>query len=164
MGLLQFKMIENLLKKSSTEYEIIEHAAVYTSEEAARIRGVDMKSGVKSLILKSDSENYLMTLVPGDKRVDLKKLAKILGAKRVSLAQPSEVLKITGCTIGSVHPFGNVHHLRTWMDRRILTNERVEFNAGLHTVSIRMKSHDLMNIVKPHVDDFSMTSATTESD
>ncbi len=157
MGSLQFKTIEKVLKKSNTEYEVIEHTAVYTSEDAARVRGVDMNAGVKSLILKSDSGNFLMALVPGDRRVDLKKLAKIIGAKRVSLAQPSEVLKITGCTIGSVHPFGNIHHLGTWMDRRVLTNERVEFNAGLHTVSIRMKASDLANIVKPQIEDFSMT-------
>lgn len=121
-----------------------------------RVRGVDAKSGVKALILKVQSDVFITALVPGDKRVDMKKLARILGAKRLSLAEPNEVLKITGCEIGSVHPFGNIAGLQTYMDREILNNDRVEFSAGLHTASISISTQDLVNVIEPHIEDFSL--------
>ena len=156
LGMLQFRMIMDFLETKGIQYELAQHAPVYTSYEAARVRGVDASSGVKALVLKLQSNEFIIALVPGDKRADINKLAKILNAKKVSLAKPDEVLKITGCEIGSVHPFGNLAGLQTYMDRGILKNERVEFSAGLHTVSVRIASPDLVNMTKPHIADFSL--------
>lgn len=156
MGILQLRMIRKFLQTKGIEYHLMRHAPVYTSEEAARVRGVDAKSGVKALILKVQWDTFIMALVPGDKRIDLKKLAKILGVKKLSLAEPNEALKATGCEIGFVHPFGNIAGLQTYMDREILKNERVEFSAGLHTVSISISTRDLVNAIEPHIEDFSL--------
>ncbi len=85
-----------------------------------------------------------MGLVAADRRIDLKKLAKIVKTKKLRLASPQEVLKITGCEVGSVHPFGNLHRLPTYLDSSVLENDMVNFNVGLHTVSIHMKAKDLI--------------------
>ncbi|MEM3410200.1 MAG: YbaK/EbsC family protein, partial [Nitrososphaerota archaeon] len=75
--------------------------------------------------------------------------------KKLKLATPIEVLEKTGCEIGSVHPFGNLYNLQTYLDRSVLENTWVNFNAGLHTVSIHMKTEDLVRLVKPVIADFS---------
>jgi len=139
---------------------VSEHAPVYTSEEAARVRGVELKTGVKALVLKTESDNYVMGLVAADRKIDFKKLAKIVGAKKVELASSEKVLKLTGCEVGSVHPFGNLFDLPTYMDGSVLENQMVNFNAGLHTVSIHMKAEDLVKVVKPLVTDFSKREET----
>jgi len=41
------------------------------------------------------------------------------------------------------------------MDRSVLENDMVNFNVGLHTVSIQMRAKDLINAIKPRVEDFS---------
>jgi Ala-tRNA(Pro) deacylase len=128
---------------------------VYTSIQAAKIRGVELRTGVKALILKTNEGDFMMGLVAADRRMDLKKLAMIVGTKSLRLAYPEEVLKITGCEIGSVHPFGNLHDLPTYLDFSLLENDTVNFNAGLHTVSIQMKAKDLIEIVKPVIESFS---------
>jgi Cys-tRNA(Pro) deacylase len=156
MSDLQLRIIRKFLDTKDIEYNLMRHVPVYTSEEAARVRGVDPKSGVKALILRVQWNTFVMALVPENKKVDLKKLAKILGLKRLSLAEPNEVLKTTGCEIGSVHPFGNIAGLPTFIDREILKNERVEFSAGLHTVSISINTQDLVNAIKPRIEDFSL--------
>ena len=156
MGILQLKAIKKLLESNGMKYDILEHAPVYTSEQAAKARGVDLMSGVKALVLKTDKGSFVMALVSGDKKVDLKRLAKILGKKKLNLARPSEVLKTTGCTVGSVHPFGNITGLQTYMDRQILKNKKVEFSAGLHTISMAMDTQDLLSVIKPEIADFSL--------
>jgi len=155
MGLRQFKQVRELLNRYEISYEVIEHAPVYTSEEAAKVRGVELKTGVKALVFKTEEGTFVMGLVAADRKMDLKKLAKIIGTRKLQLASPQEVLNITGCEIGSVHPFGNLFELPTYMDSSVLENDMVDFNAGLHTVSIQMRAKDLIKAVKPVVTDFS---------
>ncbi len=157
MGMLELKLIKELLDRNGVTYETTEHAPVYTSEQAAEVRGVELKTGVKALVLKTDEGSFIMGLIAADKKIDLKKLAKIAGTKKLRLASPQEVLKITGCEVGAVHPFGNLHRLPTYLDRSTLENNMVNFNAGLHTVSIHMKAKDLIKAINPVVEDFSNT-------
>ena len=155
MGILQLKLIKKLLDQNEISYEISEHEPVYTSEQAAKVRGVELKTGVKALMLKTEEGYFVTGLVAADRKIDLKKLAKILRTKKLRLASPQEVLKITSCEIGSMHPFGNLHDLPTYMDNSILENNIVNFNAGLHTVSVQMKAKDLIKIIRPIIENFS---------
>jgi Ala-tRNA(Pro) deacylase len=155
MGVLQLKLIKELLDRNSIRYKVSMHEPVYTSQQAARVRGVQLKTGVKALVLKAVEGSFVMGLVAADRKVDLKKLAKIVQTKKLRLASAEEVLQITGCEVGSVHPFGNLHDLPTYLDSSILENDIVNFNAGLHKVSIEMESKGLVKAVKPVIEDFS---------
>jgi Ala-tRNA(Pro) deacylase len=139
--------IKRILDAKGISYHISEHAAVYTSEDAARVRGVDVRTGVKALVTKTAEGGLLLILVRADKRADLESIALMEGTRKLKLASPQEVLEATGCEIGSVPPFGHVTKLKTYFDREILENEEVNFNAGLHTVSVRMNAKDLKDVV-----------------
>jgi len=155
MGELEVKRIRQLLDSNDKEYNLSEHEPVYTSEQAAKVRETDLKSGVKALVLKTHESKFILVLVAADRRIDIKMLAKHINTKSLKLAKPDEVLKRTNCEIGSVHPFGIIHNLPTYMDSSVIENEYVEFNIGVHTKSIRMKSEDLVEIVKPEIGNFS---------
>lgn len=155
MGVHEFISLKRLLDDNGITYSISEHEPVYTSEEAARVRGVELKTGVKALVLRTKEGSFIIGLVAADRKIDLKKLAEIVKTEKLKLASPEEVLKVTGCEIGSVHPFGNLYNLPTYLDRSVLENEWVNFNAGLHTVSIHMRSEDLVKLIKPIIGDFS---------
>jgi len=109
---------------------------------------------VKALVLKTEEGAFVMGLIAADRRIDLKKLAKIVGTKKLRLASPQEVVKITGCEVGSIHPFGNLHRLPIYLDSSILENNTVNFNAGLHTVSIQMEAKDLIKAIRPVIESF----------
>ena len=147
-----FSTLKVLLEEKGASYKVIEHERVFTSEEAAKIRGVPLSSGVKAMLVKSPN-GYFLVLVPGDRRIDFGKLKDKIG--KATLASPEEVFRETGCEIGSVHPFGPLFGLQVLMDRRILDNETVNFNAGLHEVSMNMDPKDMINIIKPELGDFS---------
>jgi len=151
----EFDALKRFLDKNIVEYHVSEHEPVFTSEQAAHVRGVELKTGVKSLIFKTEDEKFIDALVAADKKIDAKKLSDIIG-KKVKLATSDEVLRVCKCEIGSVHPFGNLFGLKTYMDKGILENEEINFNAGLHEFSIRMKSRDLLNMLKPVLGEFSL--------
>lgn len=84
MGLLQLKLVRELLERNGISYEVSEHAAVYTSGAAAKVRGVALKTGVKALVLKTEKGSFVMGLVAADRKINLKKLAKVVEAKQVA--------------------------------------------------------------------------------
>ena len=139
--------VKRILDEKGIDYRIFEHEPVYTSEQAARVRGVDVKTGVKAMVLKTEKGEYVMALVRADKRVDLDRISGLEGSP-VKLAPPLEVLEVVGCEVGSVPPFGHETRLKTYLDRDILENEFVSFNCGEHTKSITMRADDLKKVVE----------------
>ncbi|MBI2148208.1 hypothetical protein HYU23_00860 [Candidatus Woesearchaeota archaeon] len=148
-----FIKIKAFLDKNKVEYKVLEHEPVYTSEDAARIRNADIRMGAKSMIIRSEGKFYNFVLSAA-KKIDWGKVKQILHTKSASLATPEEVLKVVNCEIGSVAPFGNLYGIILYCDPYLLKNEEIEFNAGLHTTSIKMKAKDWEKLVKPEVVDF----------
>ncbi len=149
MGAREAEQVQAFLKGLGVEFKTVTHEAVFTSEAAAKARGLELKQGVKAMVVKDETGKTVLGLIAADKRIDLKKLAALAGTGRLSLAKPAEVLKLTGCEVGSVHPFGNLHQLPTYLDESVKENETVDFNIGLHTHSVIMKAKDFVEAVKP---------------
>ncbi len=147
--------LENVLKildENKIEYKKFDHEPVKTSEEAAKVRGVELKTGVKAMLLKTSEEKFIMVLIEADKKVDLKKIAGMENTKKVQFAKTDEVLAETGCDTGAVPPFGHTKNgapnkIKTYLDKNILLNGSVNFNAGNRTVSVSMEGKDLENVV-----------------
>jgi len=148
LSVVEEKLI-GMLKENKVGFRLLEHEPVYTSEQAARVRGVPVRTGVKALVLKTYEGRFVLALVRADKRADLEAIAEREGTRNVRLARPEQVLELCGCEIGSVPPFGHLTKLRTYMDREILDEDEVNFNIGSHTRSVRMKAQDLLKVISP---------------
>jgi len=46
--------LERWLREAGVAFEIMEHAPVRTSEEAARVRGTPLEAGAKALVVRAD--------------------------------------------------------------------------------------------------------------
>ena len=149
-----FGKIRDVLNREKIEYEVLEHKPVFTSKEAAEVRGTELKQGCKALICKTE-EGYIQAVVSGAKELDILKLQKLTLFKKIELANAKEVRQVTGCNIGSVPPFGNLFGLKVYFDKSVVENDIVAFNAGQHTKSIKMKAKDLARVVNPVVGEFS---------
>jgi Ala-tRNA(Pro) deacylase len=142
------KSIKRILSERHIEFEESQHEAVYTSEQAASVRGSSSKEGIKSLIFRTDTGRFILVLNPGNKEVDTKTIARLENVKQVYLAKPEEVLKIAGVPIGCVAPFGLKTRLSTYLNKELLKNDYLYFNPGIHTKTIVMRTTDLLNILE----------------
>ncbi len=140
--------IRKLLDEHKITYKCWDHPPVHTSEEAARIRGTPVESGAKAIVLRSKGA-FLMVVIAGDRKIDLKKVKDVIKCSRLSLATPEEVLEVTHCVIGSVPPFGNLFSIPVYLDRSLLRSPIINFNAGKHGTSIAMSVTDYQNVVQP---------------
>lgn len=152
-----YEVIIGLLKKHNISYEEFAHAPVYTSQEAAAIRGASIKEGAKSLLVKIDSKFYLF-IIPGDRRLNSKEVKQLLGGKSLRFATPEEVKTVMKCEVGSCYPFGNIINIEQFVDPTLSQNEYICFSPGIHTKSIRMRWIDYQKIVKPNLQDLSKLS------
>jgi len=143
------KIVE-LLDNENIEYNLTEHEPVRTSEEAARVRGVDIKTGTKAMVVKS-KDNYFLLVLPANKRISWRKIKDALGVKEIRFATEEEAEKVTKVQMGAVPPFGNILSLPTYFDEGITSIDQVNFNPGSKTHSISMKSADLIILVKPNI-------------
>lgn len=148
-----FEKIKDVLDQANLEYSVKHHEPVYTSEQAAEIRGDKLKQGAKAIIMKA-SENFVLIVISAERKINSKKLKKILKSKDLSFAR-SDKLRDLGLESGSVPPFGSVLGLKTYVDKSLLKNEEISFNAGSLTDSMKMKLKDYLKIEKPFVEDFS---------
>ena len=148
-----FEKIKEFLDENKAEYISIEHEPMGKSEEVARIRGVDIKTGAKSMIVRSEGRFYNFILSAA-KKIDWNKVKTILKTKSVDLATAEEIMKTTNCVIGAVPPFGNIYGIKVYCDVSLLENEEINFNAGTLTDSIKMKTKDWVKIVNPEICEF----------
>ena len=122
---------EKSLKQFNSDLKVIElEQTARTANDAATALGCKVGAIVKSLLFRA-GDNFVLCLVSGDKRCSLKKLKKIIDEKDVSMANPEDVKRITGYTIGGVSPTGHLIKIKIYIDEN-LQNFRSIFAAAGH--------------------------------
>jgi Ala-tRNA(Pro) deacylase len=143
-----FQRVESLLQEHGIVFQVLRHEPVYTSEEAARVRGTPLASGAKALVCKGQ-EGFVMFVLPADRKLDSGAVRRAKGWRKLRFASREEVMQLTGLTPGSIPPFGSLFGLPTLCDERLGENEVINFNAGEHTVSLSMRYTDYLLVEKP---------------
>ena len=82
----------------------------------------------------------------GDKRCSLNKLKKTLDEKDVSMANPDDVKKITGYTIGGVSPVGHLKKVKIYIDTNLERFKTVFAAAGHPNCVFKIEFNQLVNL------------------
>ena len=143
-----FERLDSLLNAKSVPHDVLKHPPVYTSEEAARVRGTPLASGAKALICKAD-ERFVMIVLPADRKLSSKAVRKNEGIKSLRFASCEEVEQLTGLAPGSIPPFGSLFGLPTWCDEGLADHSPINFNAGDHAISMSVAYADYLTAEQP---------------
>lgn len=123
-----------------------------TARDAARAAGCDLQQIVKSIVFVCDGR-AAVALVPGDRRADRHKVARLTGAARARPATPDEVLAITGFEAGAVAPFPLPHVWHVFVERLMLVHDEVWIGAGSRTHLAALAPQDLVSLSRAQVAD-----------
>ena len=89
-------------------------------------------------------------IMPGDQKLDFRKLAAALGLPKMTLDSPDEATALTGCVMGAVPPFSLAPQIRLVVDPGLLTRyDEIAFNAGRLDRSMVLNSVDYVRIAQP---------------
>lgn len=131
---------------SDVDHEVIRHGRVDSLEEAAELRGVDPSAVIKTMVVRRGEDDYIFTLVPGDRVIDWPKLRDIVGQRRLSMPDAHEALEVTGYVRGTITPFGAERSWPVFADER-LVGAMVSIGGGAHGVSITIDGTTLIEIL-----------------
>ena len=124
------KRAEKSIKEFDSNLKVIVlEQTARTANDAATALGCKVGAIVKSLLFKA-GENFVLCLVSGDKRCSLNKLKKTLNEKDVSMANPQDVKRVTGYTIGGVSPTGHFTKIKIYIDENLENFESIFAAAG----------------------------------
>ena len=145
-----FERVESLLTRHGIRFDVLRHAPVYTSEEAAAVRGVPLASGAKALICKVESR-FVMLVIPADRKLDSKRVRQALAIRALRFASADELRTLTGLAPGAIPPFGSLFGVPAYCDANLANQERINFNAGDHAVSVSMRCADYLAVEQPTI-------------
>lgn len=137
--------LEQWLTAEGAHFRVLDHAPVFTSEEAARVRSTPLDSGAKALVMLA-ADAPVHVVLPGSRRVDNAKVRTVLGTRTLRFATPEELLALTGCVPGAVPPFGNLFGLPVLVDQALAARDEIAFNAGSNTRSIIMPCAEFLRL------------------
>lgn len=150
-----FERLNNLLIENGAMFRVIDHISEGNSEKVAAVRGTEVGQGAKAMICSlKGAEFHVMTVVPGDRLVDFKKVARQFGLSKASLLPAEQAVELTGCVVGAIPPFSFHPKLRLLVDADLLRRfDEIAFNAGRLNRSIVLKTNDYVRIAGPIVAD-----------
>ena len=114
--------------------------------EAAQKLGLPPERVFKTLVAAVDGKALVMAVVPVAARLDLKKLAGVVGGKRADMADPATAERATGYVVGGISPLGGRKRLPTVLDASVLAHETVFVSAGQRGVQMELSPQDLVRL------------------
>jgi prolyl-tRNA editing enzyme YbaK/EbsC (Cys-tRNA(Pro) deacylase) len=123
-----------------------------TAEAAADAVGCTLGQIVKSLVFVCDGPPVVV-LVPGDRRADSSKIARLAGARRAGIAKAAEVVEATGFEPGGVAPFPLERVTVVLVERTLVRHPVVWAGAGSDRHMVALSPRELVRLSRGRVED-----------
>ena len=115
---------------------------------AAGALGLDPAMVAKTLVAERD-DGFAFALVPGDRELSLRGLARAAASRSAALASERDAQRLTGYQIGGISPFGSRTALPVYAVADWLARERVALNGGARGVIVELAAADLARLLSP---------------
>ena len=142
-----------ILEKENVKYEVFSFSSLNfeNGKKVADELNIAYELMYKTIILHS-LKNYVVTVLPVNKEIDLKKVAKIIGQKSVEPIDVNDIEKISGYIRGGCSPIGMKKLFPTIIHEDALLCEYIFVSGGKIGVDIKLSVDDLINITKAKVE------------
>ena len=143
-----------LLDKAGIKYELIPYVVDENDLSAVHVAAqlhepIDMV--FKTLVMHGDKTGYFVSVIPGDKEVDLKMAAKVSGNKSCSMIPMKDLLSVAGYIRGACWPVGMKKLYPTYIHETALDYPYIYVSAGQRGLQLKVSPAELIKEVKATV-------------
>ena len=144
-----------LAKQRNLDYKLHEYThdsnAASFGLEAAEKLAIAAERVFKTLVVATDAGALAVAILPVDKTLNFKKMAKALSAnkmlacKKVQMADPKQVERTTGYVLGGVSPLGQKKRLATLIHASAQEQISIYVSGGRRGLEIELPPEQLAN-------------------
>jgi Ala-tRNA(Pro) deacylase len=132
--------------------QTVEHEAVFTVAESSRLERELSGAHTKNLFLKDEDGDLFLVVAQTTTRVDLKALARFLGAGRFSFGKPELLMEALGVSPGSVTAFAVIndaaHRVRVVIDAELMRHDSINCHPLENTATTNIARDDLLRFIR----------------
>ena len=144
-----------ILNENDINYSVIKHQIeAYTCEDVSRERDIPINQILKCMVGKNYSGHIYVMMLPGDRKLKMKKMRRLLGGTNLDLISIDELTIDFGLTIGAITPIHFWNMVREerasfYIDETLLNEEIIDISSGFLNAGIQLKLKDLVMLLKP---------------
>ncbi len=143
-----------LLEKHHVPYEVVEYPdSLRDAEEIAEVLDVPSHLVYKTLVVKPvDGGKPCLAMIAANRRLDLKKMAAVVGVKKVTMASHGDAERLTGLRVGGISALSLAH--RNWgvyLDQPAMELEHILMSAGQRGLDLRVPTVALLQVLQAKV-------------
>ncbi|GIH96008.1 YbaK/EbsC family protein [Planobispora siamensis] len=143
------------LEAAGARYRLIDHPPEGRTEVVSALRGHDVARAAKCLIVMvkigKKRTRYVLTVVPGDARLDLEAVKALTEGTYAAFADRGRAEELAGSVSGTVLPFSYHPRLEVVADPALLRGPELFFNAARLDRSIALATDDYLRLAAPRV-------------
>lgn len=133
-------------------FRIYHHEAVFTVAESSRIEREWPGVHCRNLFVRDKKEQMYLVVAAHETKVDMKKLADVIGAGRLSFGSPERLWTYLGVRPGSVCPYSIINDkgnaVEVILDAHMMMGEIVNYHPLVNTMTIGVKPEDLIKFIR----------------
>ena len=138
--------LEQELEQLGVWHRFIEKEETVHTADASQATGIPLHRITKNLISVTSGGEHVLLIVPGDRRVDLKKAAAALGVSNVQLCPFNEAHKVSGYPPGGTPSIGLKEQLRTVLDAELASMETFFCGGGTRDRLLELRTEDVVRV------------------
>lgn len=120
---------------------------IHSADEVAALLGVPASQVFKTLVVIADRERRLLVVTPGDRELDMRGVAKAVGAKSAHMALQRDAERLTGLKVGGISPLALLDkRFEVYLDASASGLEDLYINGGQRGLNLRLRVADLIAV------------------
>ena len=125
---------------------------VHSAEGVAQVVGVPVSQVYKTLVVVRKQGRPLLVMIAGHRELDLKRLARAVGEKKLRMASHKEAESLTGLEVGGISALPLLKRgFEVYIDQAATKLQRVLVSAGCRGINLGMTVEDLIRVTKAKV-------------
>ena len=141
------KSLSRYLHQNQTPFDTITHPRSTSAMQSAIAAHVQASQIAKAVVLKDPVDNYLMAVIPGERRLHLHVLEDILETP-LKLADQQELDNyFKDCESGAIPPMGAAFNMEMIWDDRLMSVKDIYFEGGDHETLVHMTGETFRELV-----------------
>jgi len=123
------------------------------AQKTAQILNVPIEIVCKTIVVKRTTPGKsILVVLPGNRSVDLKLIASILGEKKLVLPTEREAEQMTGLQAGGISPLALLNKgFQVLIDASVINYEEIHISAGERGLNLKIRIPDLVSLTNAKI-------------